>query len=220
MITCNNITKAYGAYTALRDLSLHIPKGELAFVTGQSGAGKTTLLKLVYLAERPDEGSIVVGTFNSASIREGHIPHLRRQIGVVFQDFRLLPNKTVFDNIALALRIRGAAEQEIKDRVMAALKLVNLRHKTDSYPLTLSGGEQQRITIARAVVGDPTVLLADEPTGNLDDLNARNVMSIFREVNAKGTTILIATHNHALFKGTGLRVLTLVEGELAREEKG
>lgn len=220
MITCNNITKAYGAYTALRDLSLHIPKGELAFVTGQSGAGKTTLLKLVYLAERPDEGSIVVGTFNSASIREGHIPHLRRQIGVVFQDFRLLPNKTVFDNIALALRIRGAAEQEIKDRVMAALKLVNLRHKTDSYPLTLSGGEQQRITIARAVVGDPTVLLADEPTGNLDDLNARNVMSIFREVNAKGTTILIATHNHALFRGTGLRVLTLVEGELAREEKG
>jgi len=220
VITCNNITKAYGAYTALRDLSLHIPKGELAFVTGQSGAGKTTLLKLVYLAERPDEGSIVVGTFTSASIREGHIPHLRRQIGVVFQDFRLLPNKTVFDNIALALRIRGAAEQEIKDRVMAALKLVNLRHKTDSYPLTLSGGEQQRITIARAVVGDPTVLLADEPTGNLDDLNARNVMSIFREVNAKGTTILIATHNHALFRGTGLRVLTLVEGELAREEKG
>lgn len=220
MITFNAITKAYGAYTALKALSLHIPKGELAFVTGQSGAGKTTLLKLVYLAEMPDEGSVVVGSFNSASIRERDIPHLRRQIGVVFQDFRLLPNKTVFDNIALALRIRGAPEAEIKDRVMSVLKLVNLRHKTDSYPLSLSGGEQQRITIARAVVGDPSVLLADEPTGNLDDLNARNVMSIFKEVNARGTTILIATHNHSLFRNTGLRVFTLVEGELATEEKG
>lgn len=220
MITFNGISKVYETYAALKDINLQVEKGEMAFVTGQSGAGKTTLLKLIYLAERPDAGNIVVAGFNSATIPEKGIPQLRRSIGVVFQDFKLLPNKTVFDNIALALRIRGIAESEIKDRVTGALKLVNLRHRAESYPLTLSGGEQQRITIARAVVGEPIVLLADEPTGNLDDMNALNIMNICREINAKGTTILIATHNQALFRNTGLRVFTLVDGVLVKEEAG
>jgi cell division transport system ATP-binding protein len=136
----------------------------------------------------------------------------------VFQDFKLLPNKTVYDNIALALRIRGMQEGEIKNMVYNALRLVNLRHKTESYPLTLSGGEQQRVTIARAIVDEPTVLLADEPTGNLDRDNARSIMDIFREINAKGTTIMIATHNHDLFRNTGLRVLKLLDGKLVGEE--
>lgn len=220
MITFHGISKVYDNHSAVRDINIQVNKGEMAFVTGQSGAGKTTLLKMIYLAERPDSGNIIVAGYNTTTITEKGIPLLRRNIGVVFQDFKLLSNKTVYDNIALALRIRGMTEYEIKEKVMNALKLVNLRHKAESYPLTLSGGEQQRITISRAIVGEPTVLLADEPTGNLDDENAKNIMNIFREINAKGTTILIATHNQSLFRNTGLRVFRLREGELVGEEVG
>jgi len=220
MITFHGISRVYDSHSAVKDINIQIGKGEMAFVTGQSGAGKTTLLKMVYLAERPDSGNIIVSGYNTTTITEKGIPLLRRNIGVVFQDFKLLSNKTVYDNIALALRIRGMAEHEIKEKVMSALRLVNLRHKAESYPLTLSGGEQQRITIARAIVGEPTVVLADEPTGNLDDENAKNIMNIFREINAKGTTILIATHNQSLFRNTGLRVFRLHEGELMGEEVG
>jgi len=220
MITFYGITKVYDNYSAVRDISLQINKGELAFITGQSGAGKTTLLKMIYLAERPDSGNIIVAGYNTSTITEKGIPLLRRNIGVVFQDFKLLANRSVYDNISLALRIRGVPEYETKEKVMNALKLVNLRHKAESFPLTLSGGEQQRITIARAIVGEPTVLLADEPTGNLDDENAKNIMNIFREINAKGTTILIATHNQNLFRNTGLKVFRLHEGVLVGEEVG
>jgi cell division transport system ATP-binding protein len=220
VITFNGITKIYENHPAVKDINFEIRKGEMAFVTGRSGAGKSTLLKLVYLAERPDMGNIVVAGYNTSTITDKGVPLLRRSIGIVFQDFKLLPNKTVYDNIALALRIRGIAEGEIKERVTNSLKLVNLRHKAESYPLALSGGEQQRITIARAIVGEPIVLLADEPTGNLDDENARNIMNIFREINAKGTTILIATHNHGLFRNTGLRVFSLRDGEMTGVEAG
>ncbi|UCG78419.1 MAG: cell division ATP-binding protein FtsE [Nitrospirota bacterium] len=220
MITFSNISKIYENHAAVKDINLQINKGELVFVTGASGAGKTTLLKLVYVAEKPDTGSIVIAGYNTSTLKEKSIPFLRRNIGVVFQDFKLLSNKTVYDNIALALRIRGVQEGEIKNRVSNALKLVNLRHRSESYPLTLSGGEQQRVTIARAIVDEPTVLLADEPTGNLDSGNARSIMDIFREINAKGTTIMIATHNHDLFRNTGLRVVQLEEGRLIGETVG
>lgn len=220
MITFSNISRVYDNTAAVKNINLQINKGEMVFITGPSGAGKTTLLKLVYVAERPDSGSIVIAGYNTATLKENSIPFLRRNIGIVFQDFKLLSNKTVYDNIALALRIRGNQEGEIKNKVTNALRLVNLRHKTESYPLTLSGGEQQRVTIARAIVDEPTVLLADEPTGNLDSDNARSIMDIFRQINAKGTTILIATHNQDLFRNTGLRVVKLEEGNLVSEGVG
>ncbi|MCI4626812.1 MAG: cell division ATP-binding protein FtsE [Candidatus Magnetoovum sp. WYHC-5] len=220
MIEIENLTKHYDSQSALDKININIKKGEMAFVTGPSGAGKTTLFKLLYLYEKPDAGSITIAGFNTSSMKESLIPMLRRNIGVVFQDFRLLPNKTVFENIALALRIRGAQEKTIKDKVANVLKMVNLRHKADKYPLTLSGGEQQRITIARAIVGDPTVMLADEPTGNLDIDNEDIVMKIFKEINAKGTTVLIATHNIRLYKNSGRRVFFLENGKLVDEVVG
>ncbi len=219
MIKFNEVTKVYENITALRKVSFSIEKGEFTFVTGPSGAGKSTLLKLIYLAEKPDEGSISIAGWETLSLKEKAIPFVRRNIGIVFQDFKLLPNKNVYDNIAIALRIRGVKESEIKSRVHEALKLVNLRHKTESFPSALSGGEQQRVTIARAIVGEPTVLIADEPTGNLDVDNTAGIMRIFREINAKGTTIIFATHNMELVRNTGLRVLKLDNGNLVRDER-
>lgn len=218
MIVLEGVSKRYENQDALKDVSLRVEKGEMAFVTGPSGAGKTTLFKLLYLAEEPDEGLISIAGFNTASLDDSTIPMLRRNIGVVFQDFKLLNNNTVFDNIALALRIRRVMEREIKEKVNAVLKLVGLRHKADAYPLTLSGGEQQRITIARAIVGEPTVMLADEPTGNLDIENEEGIMKIFKLINNKGTTILIASHNKRLFDNTGRRVFYLDGGELVKAE--
>jgi cell division transport system ATP-binding protein len=220
MITFNNVSKVYDTITAVRDVSFTIEKGEFVFATGPSGAGKSTLLKLIYLAEKPDEGIITIARWDTDTLKESHIPYLRRNIGIVFQDFKLLVNRTVYDNIALALRIRGIQENEIRERVRETLKLVNLRHKSESFPQTLSGGEQQRITIARAIVGEPTVLLADEPTGNLDADNAAGILRIFREINTKGTTILFATHNRDLISRTALRVLKLDGGNLVADEKG
>lgn len=214
MIQIDEVTKYYDSQAALEKVKIHVKKGEMAFVTGPSGAGKTTLFKMLYLYERPDSGSVTIAGFNTVSMKDSSIPILRRNIGVVFQDFKLLTNKTVFENIALALRIRGAHERSIKEKVSAVLKMINLRHKADKYPLTLSGGEQQRVTIARAIVGDPTVMLADEPTGNLDIDNEDIVMKIFKEINARGTTILIATHNVRLYKNSGRTVYFLEDGHL------
>lgn len=220
MIEFQEVSKFYDTVTALRNINLSIGKGEMLFLTGPSGAGKSTLLKLIYAAEMPDSGSITIATWDTARLNGSTIPKLRRTIGIVFQDFRLLPNRNVFDNTALTLRVRRVPEREVKAQVLDALKMVNLRHKVDSLPTALSGGEQQRVVIARAIVGDPTILLADEPTGNLDPDTAAGIMRIFREINAKGTTILIATHNPNLFKDTGLRVLRLDNASLVREEKG
>ncbi|GMT46834.1 MAG: cell division ATP-binding protein FtsE [bacterium] len=220
MIGFKDVTRIYDNMTALRKVTFGIEKGEFVYITGPSGAGKSTLLKLIYLAEKPDEGTISIAGWDTDTLRESSIPYLRRNIGVVFQDFKLLANRTVYDNIALALRIRGFGEAEIKGRVQDALKLVGLRHKNDNFPAALSGGEQQRITIARAIVGEPTVLLADEPTGNLDADNAAGIMKIFKEINARGTTILIATHNRELFRNTGLRVLWFDSGNLVADEEG
>jgi len=218
VIHFQNVTKEFDNQTALRDISFSIEKGQMVFVTGPSGSGKTTLLKLIYLAERPDSGEIIIDEWETARIKESLIPFVRRNIGIVFQDFRLLENRTVFENIALALRIRGISEKETKTRTYDALKTVNLRHKSDSYPKTLSGGEQQRVVIARAIVTEPVILLADEPTGNLDPDTAEGVMKTFKNVHAKGTTILVATHNRELYRNTGKRILRLDSGELAGEE--
>ncbi len=218
MIHFQDVTKEYDSQTALKDISFSIEKGEMVFLTGPSGSGKTTLLKMVYLAGRPDRGSITIAGSETAQITESSIPLIRRNIGVVFQDFRLLNNKTVFENISLALRIRGIGDKEIKTKVYDSLKAVNLRHKADSYPQTLSGGEQQRVVIARAMVGEPAIILADEPTGNLDPDTAEGVMMTFKEIHAKGTTILVATHNRELYRNTGKRVMKLDSGSLVGEE--
>lgn len=219
MIYFEHVSKHYDNHTALKDITMSVDRGEMAFVVGSSGAGKTSLLKLIYLAEKPDTGSLSVDGMELENIKESQIPYLRRKIGVVFQDFRLL-QRTVFNNVALTLRIRGFSEKELKPIVHDTLKMVNLRHKTDSFPSALSGGEQQRVAIARAIVGEPTVVLADEPTGNLDANTAAGIMRIFKEINARGTTVLIATHNRELFKYTGRRVFRLESGNFLGEERG
>ncbi len=220
MIRFNNVTKDYDNQTALKNITLSIDKGEMAFITGPSGSGKTTLLKLIYLAETPENGNIYIAGWETDKLEESSIPYLRRNIGVVFQDFRLLENRSVFENIALALRIRGVSEKNVKAKVYDSLKTVHLRHKSDNFPKTLSGGEQQRVVIARAIVADPTVLLADEPTGNLDPDTASGIMRTFKNINAKGTTVLVATHNRSLFRNTGRRVFRLDTGSLIGEEIG
>ena len=207
MIQFQDVSKHYENHTALRKITFSVQKGEMVFITGPSGSGKTTLLKLIYLAERPDEGTISVSGVTFDRLKESKIPHLRRNIGIVFQDFRLLGNMKVFENVALSLRIRG-----LNDR--------NLRHRGDSFPDTLSGGEQQRIAIARAIVSEPSIILADEPTGNVDPETSRGIMNTFKDINARGATILIATHNRELIRQSGRRVFKLQNGEFIGEEIG
>ncbi|MBI4681848.1 MAG: cell division ATP-binding protein FtsE [Nitrospirae bacterium] len=220
MIEFSNVTKYYDKDVVLKDVTFSIEKGELAYITGPSGAGKTTLLKLIYCAEVPDKGQLVVAGSDVNKIKQKEIPYLRRKVGIVFQDFRLLFNKTVYENVALALRIHYMPSKEIKDDVTAVLKEVQLSHKANIYPQHLSGGEQQRVVIARAMVSKPTVLLADEPTGNLDADTSKTIINLFREINARGTTVLIATHNHDLFHGTGRRVFFLKDNQIEKETIG
>jgi cell division transport system ATP-binding protein len=221
MITFQNVSKYYDNQSVLKNIAFIVQKGEMVFITGPSGAGKSTLLKLIYLDEMPDEGDITIGDFHLASLKISQLPLLRRGIGVVFQDFKLINNLNVFDNIALSARIRGISERKIKLLVSEALKRVHLmRHKADKYPKSLSGGEQQRVVIARAIVTDPFLILADEPTGNLDPNTAIDIIRLFREINIQGTTVIIATHNRELFKHTGNRILKLDNGNLIGEEVG
>ena len=220
MIQFTDVTKFYDEDVVIKDISLLIEKGEMAFITGPSGAGKTTLLKLIYAAEKPDKGQIVVAGWDISKLKQSTIPYLRRNVGIVFQDFRLLNNKTVFDNIALALRIHDMHPKEIKKDVDAVLREVQLSHKSQIYPQHLSGGEQQRVVIARAMVSKPTVLLADEPTGNLDDETSDTIMGLFREINAMGTTVLLATHNNTLFQDSGRRVIYIKDRHIVKEEIG
>lgn len=217
MITFQNVSKYFDGQPILKNITFSIQKAEIAFVTGPSGAGKSTLLKLIYLDEWPDEGDITVANLHTASLKNNQIPEYRRNIGVVFQDFKLLYNLNIFDNVALALRVRGMEEKTIKTSVSNALKLVHLRHKAESFPSILSGGEQQRVAIARAIVAEPPVLLADEPTGNLDQNTAADIMNLFKEINIRGTTIFIATHNRELAKNMGSRIFKLDGGNLTEE---
>lgn len=214
MIELFHVSKYYDGIAALKDVSLRIEKGELVFLTGPSGAGKTTLLKLLFCAEKADEGQILIAGWNLDTLKRRSIPYLRRNIGIVFQDFKLLANKTVLENIAFAMLVVGIPQREIKKKALNVLKLVGLAHKANDYPLHLSGGEQQKVAIARAVGNEPTILLADEPTGNLDAKAAREIIDIFKEINSKGTTVLIATHNEDLFRSSGRRVITLRNGSV------
>ena len=217
MIEFSSVSKYYAQDLVLKDVTISIDKSELVFLSGPSGAGKTTFLKLIYCAELPDEGQIVVAGWDIRKLKQRTIPFLRRNLGIVFQDFRLLKNKTVFDNVALALRIHDMHPLEIKEDVYEVLKDVKLSHKAHAHPQHLSGGEQQRIVIARAMVTKPTVLLADEPTGNLDSETSDTIMNLFKDINTRGTTVLIATHNEALFRGTGRRVIYLDNNRIDRE---
>ena len=195
MIEFRNVTKHYGSIEALRDISLEIEKGSFVLLTGPSGAGKTTLLRTIFAAERPDEGEILLSGWNVTRLRKGSIPYLRRNIGVVFQDFKLLPDRSALRNVALTLEIRGLATKQVCERSEAALQAVGLEHRLHTRAGSLSGGEQQRVAIARAVVGSPSILLADEPTGNLDPVLAREILELLSRICRKGTTVVVATHD-------------------------
>ena len=215
MIQAFHVYKQYDRESmALSDVTLQVKKGEFCFLTGPSGAGKTTFLKLVFREELPTQGQILVGGRNITAIPESQIPALRRSIGVVFQDFKLLKRKTILQNVAFVLRILGVPPKEQKRRAFAALKAVGLHHKMHAYPLQLSGGEQQRVAIARALINEPILLLADEPTGNLDPDMAQEIMSLFQEVNSRGTTVLVATHDREMIQRLGKRVISLDRGRL------
>ena len=195
MIEFKNVTKRFGSIHALQDVSLKIGKGEFVLLTGPSGAGKTTLLRTIFVAERPDEGEIMISDWNVTRLRRSSIPYLRRNIGVVFQDFKLLRNRSAIQNVVLALEIRGLPARKIKQRAEAALEAVGLEERMHTRASFLSGGEQQRVAIARAVVGSPSILLADEPTGNLDPRLAGDILALLSQFASKGTTVVVATHD-------------------------
>jgi cell division transport system ATP-binding protein len=221
MIQMFHVYKAYpGDPPTLSDINLHVRKGEFVFLTGPSGAGKTTLLKLIFSAEPATKGQVLVAGRNIAKIRESAIPYLRRNIGVVFQDFKLLPNRTVAENVAFTLDVIGTPRTEARDRVMRMLKLVGLEHKASSLPLRLSGGEQQRVVIARALVNDPMILLADEPTGNLDPALTVEIMDLLSEVNVRGTTVVVATHDASLISRYDKRTIRLERGMIVADQDG
>jgi len=201
----------------LSDITFGMEPGEFVFLTGASGAGKTTMLKLVIREAMPHKGQILVNGQNVSSIPVSKIPRLRRSIGVVFQDFKLIKTKTVFENVTFVLRTLGAELKEQRRRAYHVLKQVGLQHKSNAYPLELSGGEQQRVAVARAIVNDPVLLLADEPTGNLDPRMADEIMNLFLKINRKGTTVLIATHDQETIQRLGKRVLTLDQGRLVHD---
>ena len=216
MITRTHIGKQYGRiHTALSDVSFKIDAGEFVFLTGPSGAGKSTLLKLLFREQVPTSGDIRVAGHRLATMPEKEIPFLRRKLGVVFQDFKLIHTMTVFENVAFVLKILGISHADQKQRAFRTLKMVGLQHKLSSFPLQLSGGEQQRVAIARALVNDPLVLLADEPTGNLDPDLAQEIMALFERINGSGTTVMVATHDRSLIQRMRKRVLGLEHGRLA-----
>jgi len=221
MITFEHVSKRYpGGIAALQDVSFHLDPGEMVFLTGHSGAGKSTLLRLILMLERATRGQVIVDGRNLGTTPSRLAPQLRRRIGMIFQDHKLLSDKTVFDNVALPLMIAGMRYGDIRKRVRAALDKVGLLSKEKSWPLTLSGGEQQRVGIARAIVSMPPVLLADEPTGNLDPELSQDLFGLFRQLNGQGVTVLIASHDLFLIRSMGQRVLVLSHGRLMDDIAG
>jgi cell division transport system ATP-binding protein len=217
MIETHGLGKAYdrGLY-GLRDVSINIEKGEFVFLTGPSGAGKSTLLRLLLLQDRPSEGTAIVNGRNIVRLSPGEVQTYRRAIGFVFQDFKLVPTKTVFENVSFAMRVLGTAVEQQRRRTYQVLKWVGLHSRQYAFPPQLSGGEQQRVAIARALVNEPHLVLADEPTGNLDPDLSLEIMNLFRDINASGTTVLVATHDRELIKWAGRRTIHLERGQLVR----
>jgi cell division transport system ATP-binding protein len=204
----------YGPKKALVDITLDITKNEFVFISGPSGAGKTTLLKLFYLGEPVSEGQILIDGINLARIPRKRIPQLRRKFGIIFQDYKLIPTKTVYDNVALVLEAAGEKKRVIQKKVRSVLRLVGMEDRLKSFPPSLSGGEQQRIAVARAMIGDPKIILADEPTGSLDEASAEVILDLLRGLHIRGATLIIATHDKALMRRTGGHVLHLNQGRL------
>ncbi len=204
----------YGPKKALIDITLDIAKNEFVFISGPSGAGKTTLLKLFYLGEAVSEGQILIDGINLARMSRKRIPFLRRKFGIIFQDYKLIPTKSVFDNVSLVLEAAGARKRIIQKKIRSVLRLVGMEDRANSYPPSLSGGEQQRIAVARAIVGDPQIILADEPTGSLDDESAEIILNLLRAVHIRGATVIIATHDKTLMRRTGGHILHLQQGRL------
>jgi cell division transport system ATP-binding protein len=220
MIQIYRLSKSFGTNIVLDNIGLRIRRGEFVFITGPSGAGKTTFLRLIFGSERPTSGQILINGINLTRIRKPNLDLLRRKIGFVFQDFKLLNNKTVYQNVALALEVTGERPTIIRKKVHQGLRAVNLAKKEKAYPLQLSGGEQQRIAIARAIINDPLILIADEPTGNLDPDITREIILLFRSINLKGTTVVIATHSRELLRDTGQRIIALNQGKITEEIRG
>lgn len=221
MIKFDQVTKTYGKIHALNEVTLQIHKGEFVSLVGQSGAGKSTLIRLLISEEKPDSGRILIDDIDVSRIRRSDIPYLRRKIGVVFQDIKLLPNKTAFENVAFALEVSGEKNSTIKKEVPKILEMVGLEDKTDAFPFQMSGGERQRIAIARALIHKPVLLLADEPTGNLDSINAWDIIQLLMKINKAGTTVILATHAKDLVNSIKKRVVTIEKGEVIYDqEKG
>jgi cell division transport system ATP-binding protein len=219
MIELQDVSVSYhNEVTALSHVNLCVGKGEFVFIVGPTGAGKSTLLKLLYREEKPTQGQIVVAGHDLSKLRPREIPYFRRKLGIVFQDFGLLPNKTVYENVAFALRVIGAGRTAIRRQVPQVLDMVGMAHRPDAFPHQLSGGEQQRVAIARALVNDPPLLLADEPTGNLDPDTSLGIVQLLSHINVRGTTVLVATHDSAIVDRMQRRVLAFARGQLVRDE--
>jgi len=220
MIKMSNVHKKYNnGITALNELSIEIEQGEFVYVVGPSGAGKSTFIKLIYREEVPTKGHVKINEFDTSKMKTKHVPKLRRDVGVVFQDFKLLPKLTVYENVAYAMQVLEKHPQEIKDRVIEVLDLVGLKHKVRMFPHELSGGEQQRVAIARAVANTPKVLIADEPTGNLDPDTSWGIMKALDAINKEGTTVIMATHNSDIVNQVRHRVIAIDNGRIARDQE-
>ena len=220
MIEMMNVTKKYNkGITAINNLSIQIKDGEFVYVVGPSGAGKSTFIKMMYREEKATKGRIRVGKYDLMKIKDRQIPFLRRYVGVVFQDFKLLQHKTVYENVAYAKEVIEKSPREIKRRVDEVLELVNLKHRMNNFPNELSGGEQQRVAIARAIVNTPGILIADEPTGNLDPDTSMEIMDILERINEQGTTIVMATHNSQIVNEKKHRVLAIESGQIVRDQE-
>ena len=220
MIEMMNVTKKYNkGITAINNLSIQINDGEFVYVVGPSGAGKSTFIKMMYREEKATKGRIRIGKYDLMKIKDRQIPFLRRYVGVVFQDFKLLPHKTVYENVAYAMEVIEKSPREIKRRVEDVLELVNLKHRMNNFPNELSGGEQQRVAIARAIVNTPGILIADEPTGNLDPETSMEIMDILERINEQGTTIVMATHNSQIVNEKKHRVIAIENGQIVRDQE-
>jgi cell division transport system ATP-binding protein len=209
-----HVHRNYGTKKALIDITLDVSKNDFVFITGPSGAGKTTLLKLLYLAESVSEGQVLIDGMNLSRVPRKRIPFLRRKFGIIFQDYKLIASRTVFDNVSLVLEAAGKKRRLIQKKVRSVLRLVGMEDRQNAFPPSLSGGEQQRVAVARAIIGDPKIILADEPTGSLDDDSANIIIDLLNGVHIRGTTVIIATHDKDLIKKTGGRVLLLKQGRL------